>query len=120
MPINEDTNRHEYQIQSYRPGKIIINDQMYTQSLIITNQTLISDWGPTHINEITQAHINRILLLQPEVILVGTGAHFIIPPPPSLQAFDCMDTGAACRTFVALSSEGRNVVAALLIDRPKK
>jgi len=120
MPISEDTNRNEYQIQSYRPGKVIINNQMYTQSLIITNQTLTSNWVPTHVNEITQAHIDSILLLQPEVILIGTGAHCIIPPPPRLQAFDCMDTGAACRTFVALSAEGRNVLAALLIDGPEK
>jgi len=115
MQITEDTNHGRYQILAYKLGKITINDKTYTRSLIITTQTLIDDWGPKTVEDITQAHIDRILTLEPEIILLGTGEHFKIPPT-ELRQFDSMDTGAACRTFIALSSEGRNVAAALLIE----
>ena len=116
MQITEDTNNSRYQIRAYKSGEITINDKTYTTSLIITNETLISDWGPETINDITQQHIDQILALKPEIILLGMGEHSSLPPK-MLRQFECMSTGAACRTFVALSSEGRNVAAALLIEK---
>ena len=122
MPLTEDTNKCRYQIRAYRPGEITINEAVYTKSLILTSESLICDWGPQTLAELTAQHLEKILELQPEIILLGTGGEFIMPPTALLApiyerklSVDCMDTGAACRTFIALSSEGRNVAAALLI-----
>lgn len=114
MQITEDTNDSSYQIRAYKPGEVTINDKKYTKSLVVSNDTLIETWGPKTIEDITQEHIDRILALKPEIILLGTGEKFIIPPD-TLRQFECMNTAAACRTFIALTSEGRKVAAALLI-----
>lgn len=60
--------------------------------------------------------------LLPEVVLIGTGKsqHFL---PVNTQklffqrnlGFEVMTTDAACRTFNVLASEGRKVVAALIL-----
>lgn len=115
MQLTEDNNTSHYQILAYNSGQVTINDQTYTTSLIISPTTLIPSWPPRHLEEINEEHIQSILALSPEIILLGTGAKYTIPPL-FLRQFDCMDTGAACRTFAALTSEGRNVAAALLIN----
>jgi len=61
--------------------------------------------------------------LKPDVLLIGTGATHVFL---SLDIYgdlinqgigvEVMSTSAACRTFNALSAEGRHVVAALLIE----
>ena len=92
------------------------------QSLILTAQQLITDWEPNHADELTAAHLDAILELEPELVLLGTGArqHFpamdIMSPLHRAQiGIEVMDTAAACRTFNILVAEGRHVAAALLM-----
>jgi len=125
MPLIEDANQSRYHLQSCAPGAIKINNTVYTRSLILTPDTLILDWGPSTLDEITAAHWQQLLALESEIILLGTGTHFIMPAPSLLapiyeknRTVECMDTAAACRTFLALSSESRKVAAALLIHNP--
>lgn len=122
MEINEDQSDAKYQIKAYEPGKIRINSQDYQRSLIVSANELIADWPPQGLADLTEAHWQLVLALKPEIILLGTGRRFVMPKPellaPVYQAkigIEPMDTGAACRTYMALASEGRKVVAALLI-----
>ena len=69
----------------------------------------------------TEAHIDALLELDPQVILLGTGARQIFPAMALLArglarsiGIEVMDTGAACRTYNILMAEGRQVVAGLL------
>lgn len=114
MQIIEDTNNSRYQVRAYKPGEITINDEKYTKSIVVMSDALITDWGPKTMNEITQVHINQVLALNPEIVLIGTGEESQ-RPSQTLAEYDCMTTAAACRTFIALSADGRNVAAALLI-----
>lgn len=123
MALTEDTNNSAYQIRAYEPGKITVNQDTYTQSLIIAPDQLILDWAPQSLAELQAAHFNKILALKPEIVILGTGKRFIMPPPSQLAPLyqqhlgvECMDTGAACRTYTALIAEGRRIVAALLIN----
>ncbi len=123
MELTEDSPQGDYQIKAYEPGIITINETQYCQSLILTRDTLITDWPPQNLSELQDEHLQAILNLKPSVILLGTGKAFQLPPTAQLARLykagfgvESMDTGAACRTFCALSAEGRNVVAALLID----
>ena len=61
--------------------------------------------------------------MQPQILIIGTGPAQVFPSPrvlvPLMDAgigYEIMDTGAACRTYNILVSEGREVVAALLLD----
>ena len=93
-----------------------------TQSLILTPQQLIIDWEPNQLDELTAAHLDAVLNLEPELILLGTGARQQFPAMAIMQPLhrarigvEVMDTAAACRTFNILVAEGRHVVAALMM-----
>jgi uncharacterized protein len=122
MIINEDSSNADYQIESYESGKIIINRIAYTKSLIITPTALITDWEPQSISELALSHLQILLQFNPKIVLLGTGAQFKMPPTEISDFFqeqsigiECMNTAAACRTYNALTSEGRNVIAAMII-----
>ena len=66
-------------------------------------------------------HFEAIAALDPEVVLLGTGRVQRFPHPRLTTALssrrigiEAMDTGAACRTYNILMSEGRKVLAALI------
>ncbi len=110
-------------IRSYGPGRVTVNQQIYTASLIVTPERVIADWRPRAFGDLTAADIETIAALEPEVVLLGTGSRLRFPAPAltrSLVAaaigFEAMDTGAACRTYNVLMSEGRRVAAALLLE----
>ena len=93
-----------------------------TESLILTNRHIITDWEPDQLHELTAAHMEVVLSLDPELVLLGTGARQQFPAMEILAALqraqigvEIMDTAAACRTFNILIAEGRHVAAALLM-----
>ena len=85
----------------------------------------LEDFEPADIRDLERADLEALLDARPQVILIGTGATPILPPPSLLAAgaedgigIEWMRTGAACRTYNLLASEGRRVAAGLLLERP--
>lgn len=122
MQFSLDHSAASYTLRSYLPGKLQINDTVYTQNLIISPHTLIESWPVSSISNLKITDLTCIEALHPEVVLLGTGSQLIYPHPALLAYFtqrrigiEVMNTAAACRTFIALASEGREVVAALFI-----
>ena len=123
MQLNKDPNQGAYVIRSYADGKLKINAQTYTQSVVLTLAELISDWQPQCLAEITEEHISSLCEYKPEVVLLGTGVSLIFPDQAILAPFynhnigvEIMDTAAACRTYNVLTAEDRKVLAILLIN----
>ncbi len=109
-------------IRAYAPGRITINEQVYTRSLIVTPQQIIVDWPPVTFADLLAGHFEALAALQPEVIVLGTGRRLQFPAPRLIRSLveakiglEVMDTGAACRTYNILMSDGRRVAAALLM-----
>ncbi|QLH43213.1 MAG: Mth938-like domain-containing protein [Coxiellaceae bacterium] len=122
MQINQDNANGKYQIQSYEPGKLLINQVVYTHSVIISPTELVTDWPPQTLAELRSEHLAWIAEQRPEVFLLGTGAqltfpsHALLAPVINQQiGTEIMTTTAACRTFQVLIAEKRHVIAALLI-----
>lgn len=122
MQFNLDNNIGKYQINSYQPGQVVVNKQIYTNSIIITPEKLITDWSPQIVTEITADNLKKILELSPQLVIIGTGAqqHFLDVALSLLFlqrgiGIEIMNTEAACRTYNVLLSEGRNVVAGLIL-----
>lgn len=122
MELSEDRAPKGYQIKAYAPGEIQVNENSYTHSLIISAETLITDWRPQSLTDLKVLDWQIIIDLAPEVVLLGTGLTFKVPPAALLAPLyqnnigvEFMDTGAACRTYIVLASENRTVIAALLI-----
>jgi uncharacterized protein len=122
MKLLQDTHYGAYYIRSYEPGHMLINETWFEQSIILTPTEIISPWTPLTLEELTHEQLAPIVALKPEVVLLGTGAKLRFPSQSLLAAFyvaqigiEVMDTHAACRTYNVLISEGRQVVAGLLI-----
>jgi uncharacterized protein len=101
---------------------VVVADQRYTTSLILTRNQVIDTWGVTDIAAMTRANVEPIVALKPDVVLLGTGAHQQFPSQAVLAVFlqsgvgvEVMDNAAAARTWDILAGEGRNVVAAFIL-----
>lgn len=123
MLLNEDTGIGNYHIQAYDAESVTINKSLYTSSMIVSPYILIPEWEPKSLEDLKAEHFQSVLSLNPEVVILGTGKKFIFPPQEKLMllfqkriGIESMDTGAACRTYTALISEGRKIVAALIIN----
>ncbi len=108
-------------ITAYGPGFIILNGERIDKSLVVSPTRSLRVWAESF-ERLTCDHFEQLLVLQPELVLLGTGAVFRFPAPGLTRSLlaagigvECMDTAAACRTYTVLSSEGRQVVAALIL-----
>lgn len=120
--LDLDDNRAQYQIRAYKPGLIKINEKTITSSVIISPDSLIENWAPQTIQEFSAASLAPVIAMKPDILLIGTGSTLVFLPVETYGdlinqgiGVEIMDTSAACRTFNALTSENRRVVAALII-----
>lgn len=108
-------------VQSISNEGIRIANRICSGPLIVSASKLLTDWPVRSPTDLTSQHLDQILELEPELVLIGTGKRQIFLSPEMLMVFyrqsvgiETMNTQAACRTFNVLVSEGRNVVAALM------
>lgn len=118
----ESGDKNQNIILGYDAGSVSINHETYTSSLIVCPDTIVENWGPAAITALGNEHLQSLLELKPEVILIGSGQSLIFPPAEILRplveaglGYEVMDTGAACRTYNILMAEGRRVVAGLIV-----
>jgi uncharacterized protein len=111
-----------YAISAFAAGEITINEEVIRENVVITPERIIRDWLPERFEDLEAAHLMRLLELDPEIIVLGTGETLRFPAPEITAGaltrgigVEVMDTGAACRTYNILHSEGRQVVVALLL-----
>ncbi len=109
-------------ILSYTATAIRLPNHSLERSFILCPERLIADWAPQTLAELTPAHFEPVLALDPEIVLLGTGARLCFPAAGILAPLhdrrigvEVMDTPAACRSYNVLSSEGRRVVAAIFM-----
>ncbi len=122
MSLTLDENNATYQIRSYRPGFLQVNELTFHHSIVITADTLIDHWPPQSLNELQIDHLTIALEKRPGILLIGTGSTLTFPPIALYGhainqgiSVEIMNTHAACRTYNILVSEGRSVMAALII-----
>ena len=121
--IQDSADPEVHRLRSFTAGRLTIGEQAYDRGVIVAGATLLEDRLPAIAAELEAAHVEAILELEPEIVLVGTGQRQVFPGRPFLAGFlsrgvgvEVMDTAAACRTYNVLIAEGRQVVAALLVD----
>ncbi len=112
-------------ISGYGKGEFTVAGQTHSGNLIITAGGFV---GPLQLSleagaaEVSISAALESLEAMPEILLLGTGATHQFMPPSIRQSIktrygvgvDTMDTGAACRTYNVLASEGRSVAAFLM------
>jgi uncharacterized protein len=122
MQLTEHRNENQLFIRRADATSVSVIDRVYRRSVILNATQLVDDFAPATVAEIDASAVQRILDLQPEVVLLGTGARAVFPAPALLAEFlkrgigvETMDNAAAARTFNVLVGEGRNAVAVLLL-----
>ena len=122
MKIEREQAEGRNTFSGYGDGYVEVNRTRRNASLVVSGERLVTDWPATSIDALGADHLAAIIELKPEIVLLGTGKVFRFPEPALLAALykagigvEVMDTPAACRTYNILLSEGRNVVAALIV-----
>ncbi|SEK21933.1 Uncharacterized conserved protein, contains Mth938-like domain [Roseateles sp. YR242] len=100
-----------------------VNGVEHRRSLLVPWQGTVVEWTLTRFEDLTAEHFERIRALKPELVIFGSGSRIRFARPQLYRALidarigmETMDIGAACRTYNVLASEGRSVLAALLIE----
>jgi uncharacterized protein len=121
MRFTQDSGSTLYLIRGYGGGEIKINDQNYRGAVLVSSNTLVHEPEIQTLEALLQFDAARVLALEPELVLLGTGLRQEFPHPEYgakyLQSgigFEVMDTGAACRTYNVLIAEQRRAAALLL------
>lgn len=112
-------------IRAYGPGWVEVETERHTRSIRIHShrQPATAPWAGSHFSHLQADDFLFSELDDCELVLFGSGhrLRFVSPAwTASLSArrigFETMDTLAACRTYNILSSEGRKVMALLLLE----
>lgn len=121
MPLAEEIITGRNSIQAYQPGQITINERIYTESLILSARQILTPWPVTQVDALNTQHLQSVVALNPEVVLLGTGERQQFPDMEIIGFFaqqglgvEVMNNGALCRTFNILVAEDRQVVAAII------
>ena len=115
LPGTNSVSRHE-------PGAVWVNGVRWGHSVLVPWRGEVTPWPLDALAALTPGHFEQALALKPELVIFGSGARLRFVSPALYRALiearigiETMDTGAACRTYNVLASEGRSVVAALLV-----
>lgn len=113
-------------ITAYGDGWIAVNGQRHTQSLVLAPSGQPIAWSCNQFEDLTATHFSMLASITsepPELVIFGSGSRLRFLRPALFSrlmdqriGLETMDTAAACRTYNILASEGRRVVAALLIE----
>jgi uncharacterized protein len=123
MKLHLQQSEQQNLITAYDEKSISVNHQSYAQNIALSAEQMYLDWCEAGWESIEGQHFELLLAFKPEVVLLGTGKQHRFIHPKHIQALtaqhiavECMSTAAACRTYNILVAEGRQVVAALLLD----
>ena len=123
MQLNLEHPDHEFLLRGADGTVAVVNDRQLTSSFIVAPDRLIDAWPVGDARTLTADDLAPLLELDPEVILVGTGATQVFPPAAIMAAclsrgigIEAMTNAAAARTFNVLASEDRRVVAGFILQ----
>ncbi len=110
-------------IRRVERGQLQVGDELVTGSAVLTADEVVHNWSPPAPDDWSADDVDRLVDLEPELVVVGTGWSQVLPPRELVFAMarrgigiEFMDTPAAARTFNILVAEGRRTVALLQLD----
>ena len=123
MKISLESTQGRNLFTGYGDGYVDVNGARHHTNVAVSADAITPGWSTGALEAVTEEHIGRVAAARPEIVLLGSGAAFRFPHPSVLAPLyragigvEVMDTRAACRTYNLLLSEGRRVVAALIVE----
>ncbi len=103
---------------------ITLIDRALDSSFLLAPDRAIEDWPVDAADALDASHVEAILALQPELVILGTGERQVFPEAAFMAGFlrkgigiEVMDNAAAARTYNLLAGEGRRVVAGFILPK---
>lgn len=118
MQLNLERPDYQYSLRGADGAAALLNDRRLTRSFVVAPNALVEDWPVVDTGSMTPGDLDALLALEPELLVLGTGA--IQKFPPAVVMATCLQRGigievmtnaAAARTYSVLAGEGRRVVA---------
>ena len=112
-------------VRAYGPGWIDVDHDRHGHSVLVSSlqELPTRTWTPRTFEDLQAQDLAPLAASGAELVILGTGERLRFVPSAWLSPFaahrvglETMDTAAACRTYNILASEGRRVIAALLIE----
>jgi uncharacterized protein len=123
MKFQPDTLDGVNPITRQEAGCVWVGSTPFRHSVLVPWRGEVQPWSAATLVELTAEHFERVAAFKPEVVIFGSGVRLRFAPPALLRGLyaqrigiETMDTAAACRTYNVLVAEGRNVLAALLVE----
>ena len=123
MQLSQERPDYNWVLRGADGQRARVNERMLERSFALAPDRLIEDWAaPATAAALEPAHLDALLALAPELLVLGTGQRQVFPSPAVMAAcltrgigIEVMDNAAAARTYNVLAGEGRRVVVALLL-----
>lgn len=101
---------------------ITLIDRELSSSFLLAPDKAIENWGISNASQLDADHVDALLNLQPELVILGTGERQRFPAAAFMAGFlrqnvgiEVMDNAAAARTYNLLAGEGRRVIAGFIL-----
>jgi len=101
---------------------ITLADRVLDRSFLLTAAQVVEHWPVQAATSLDTGHVEALLALRPEVVILGTGPQQVFPAAAFMAGFlrrgvgiEVMDNAAAARTYNLLAGEGRRVVAGFIL-----
>ena len=122
MQLNLERPDYQYFLRGADGVSALVNERRIERSFVIAPDALVEDWPVRDAGTMAPADVDALLALDPELIVLGTGAQQRFPPAAVMAAclqrgigIEAMTNAAAARTYSVLAGEGRKVVAAFVL-----
>lgn len=123
MDLSLDRPEGHLYVRRVESTVVTLGDRQLHRSFLLAPDK-VEDWTVTSASTLDATQVERVLALQPEVVLLGTGDKQVFPAAEFMAGFlrrgvgiEVMDNAAAARTFNLLAGEGRRVVAGFILDQ---
>ena len=126
MRLALDTDPRIHLVRRYGDGELLIGTQRINRPCVVGPERLLLDWPVSSFAQLSEGlpaaaeGIESLLTFGAKIVLIGAGDVQPFPSPALRAAFrsraialECMNLGAACRTYNILANEQRSVAAAL-------
>ena len=118
MQLNLERPDYQFFLRGADGTGALVNDRRLQRSFVIAPNTLVEDWPVHDAGAMLPTDLDALLALNPELVVLGTGAQQCFPPAAVMAAclqrgigIEVMTNAAAARTYSVLAGEGRRVVA---------
>jgi len=108
-------------IDDYRFGRITVDAKVYSSDVLIWPEGVDASWWRKEGHRLSREDLAELLEKDPDVLIIGQGAHGLMRVPRETMDFLCercgevyaANTQEACDMFNEMSAGDRRVAAAL-------